>query len=247
MSRLSRPRRGVTPRRPDRRASCSHCERACIVSIVHSPGEDIWTASAPTPKARGGSDMAPHEHETGTTQEERAPALPMKEDTMDTMTMNGEDVRHELEELEKAQAVQAATQVGAQATQAATPGGWRPWRPRRQAPSRPWRRAVSGLWWACFSAWRLSTPRGRIINRRARRHCRGGDAVRSRSPRSLASAVRRRRASLGSPHLFLSHKADYGIARRGVCPTLHARRRPRGPGPHGSNDETIVIRSHDIR
>jgi hypothetical protein len=68
--------------------------------------------------------MAHHEHETGTTQGERAsPALPMKEDTMDTMTMNGEDVRHELQELEKAQAVQAPTQVGAQATQAATQAG----------------------------------------------------------------------------------------------------------------------------
>jgi hypothetical protein len=42
---------------------------------------------------------------------------------MDTMTMNHEDVRHELQELEKAQAVQAATQVGAQATQAATQAG----------------------------------------------------------------------------------------------------------------------------
>ena len=68
--------------------------------------------------------MAQHEHETGTTQGERAsPALSMKENTMDTMTMNGEDVRHELQELEKAQAVQAATQVGAQATQAATQAG----------------------------------------------------------------------------------------------------------------------------
>jgi len=41
--------------------------------------------------------MAQHEHETGTTQGEIAsPALSMKENTMDTMTMNGEDVRHEL-------------------------------------------------------------------------------------------------------------------------------------------------------
>ena len=61
--------------------------------------------------------MAQHEHETGTTRGAMtAPALPMQEDTMDTMTKNGEDVRHELQELEKAQAVQAATQVGAQAT-----------------------------------------------------------------------------------------------------------------------------------
>ncbi|HSX77932.1 MAG TPA: hypothetical protein VLQ80_05080 [Candidatus Saccharimonadia bacterium] len=68
--------------------------------------------------------MAPHEHETGTPRGAMtAPALPMKEDTMDTMTMSGEDVRHELQELEKAQAVQAATQVGAQATQAATQAG----------------------------------------------------------------------------------------------------------------------------
>ena len=39
---------------------------------------------------------------------------------MDTMTMNGDDVRHELQDLEKAQGVHAATQLGAQATQAAT-------------------------------------------------------------------------------------------------------------------------------
>jgi len=69
--------------------------------------------------------MAQHEHETGTTQGEIAsPALSMKENTMDTMTMNGEDVRHELQELEKAQAVQAATQVGAQATQASHASRW---------------------------------------------------------------------------------------------------------------------------
>ena len=68
--------------------------------------------------------MAHHAHETETTRGAMtASALPMQEDTMDTMTMNGEDVRHELQELEKAQAVQAATQVGAQATQAATQAG----------------------------------------------------------------------------------------------------------------------------
>ena len=39
---------------------------------------------------------------------------------MDTMTMHGDDVRHELQDLEKAQGVHAATQLGAQATQAAT-------------------------------------------------------------------------------------------------------------------------------
>jgi len=42
---------------------------------------------------------------------------------MDTMTKHGEDVRYELQDLEKAQAVQAATQVGAQATQAAAQAG----------------------------------------------------------------------------------------------------------------------------
>jgi hypothetical protein len=42
---------------------------------------------------------------------------------MDTMTRNGEDVRDELHELDKMQAVQAATQAGAQATQAATQAG----------------------------------------------------------------------------------------------------------------------------
>ena len=42
---------------------------------------------------------------------------------MDTLTKNGEDVRHDLYELDKTQAVQAATQAGAQATQAATQAG----------------------------------------------------------------------------------------------------------------------------
>lgn len=42
---------------------------------------------------------------------------------MDTTTINGADVQHELQALEKAQAVQAATQAGAQATQAATQAG----------------------------------------------------------------------------------------------------------------------------
>ena len=201
MSRLSRPRRGVTPRRPDRRASCSHCERACIVSIVHSPGEDIWTASAPTPKARGGSDMAPHEHETGTTQEEESsPALPMKEDTMDTMTMNGEDVRHELQELEKAQA-------------ASSHAGWGASHPSGDASrgdgdhgghaGRHRRGRGGGRYRACGG--HVSQPgdcphhADALLIDGHGATSRGGDAVRSRSPRSLASAVRRRRASLGSP------------------------------------------------
>ena len=68
--------------------------------------------------------MAHHAHETGTIRGAMpAPALPMQEDTMDTMTMNGDDVRHELQDLEKAQVVHAATQLGAQATQAATQAG----------------------------------------------------------------------------------------------------------------------------
>ena len=42
---------------------------------------------------------------------------------MDTMTTHGEEVRHALQDLEKTQAVHAATQVGAQATQAAAQAG----------------------------------------------------------------------------------------------------------------------------
>ena len=42
---------------------------------------------------------------------------------MDTATMHGTEVRHDLQALEKAQAVHAATQVGAQATQAAAQAG----------------------------------------------------------------------------------------------------------------------------
>ena len=57
--------------------------------------------------------MAHHEHETGTSQAEKSlSALPMKEDTMDAMTINGEDVRHELQELEKGRPCKQPRRLG---------------------------------------------------------------------------------------------------------------------------------------